>query len=248
MTEYPVQATRTTFRVIEVLRDSGGAGVTGVARELDLSKSAVHNHLVTLERMEFVRKEAGKYRLGLRFLDLGTAIREESRPYALAQPVVDTLAAQTGEFASLVLPEFGAAVYAHTRRPREESPIRLGSRVPLHASASGKAVLARRPSGVLDEYVETRGLPGLTDRTITDADELGQELRTVSDRGLAFDRGERVRGRRAVAAPICDGNNRSIAAVSVTGPAERLSGKRLEEELPGLVLSSAKTIELELSS
>ena len=248
MTEYPVGATRTTFRVIEALRDSGGAGVTELANELGISKSAVHNHLVTLERLEFVRKEGTQYRLGLGFLDLGTAVRDDTPPCALARPVVDTLAEQTGELASLVIPEFGAAVYAYTRRPCEETPIRLGSRVPLHAGAPGKAVLARRSGDAVTEYVETYGLAKSTRRTITDAADLRAELRTIRDQGLAFDRGEEVRGRRAVAAPVCDEDDRPIAAVCVTGPAERLSGKRLEEDLPGLVLSSAKTVELELSS
>lgn len=248
MGEYPVRATRTTFRVIEALRETNGAGVTELAGELDLSKSAVHNHLVTLERLEFVRKKGNEYRLGLGFLDLGTAVRDATRPCKIAQPIVDTLAAQTGEFASLVIPECGDAVYAYTRRPREETPIRLGSRVPLHANAAGKTVLARRPRGAVEEYVEAHGLGRLASRTITDQDELGRELRRVRDQGLAFDRGEEVRGRRAVAAPVCTDEDRPIAGICVTGPAERLSGKRLEEDLPGLVLSGAKQVERELVS
>jgi DNA-binding IclR family transcriptional regulator len=81
---------------------------------------------------------------------------------------------------------------------------------------------------------------------VTDSADLRAELRSVADRGLAYDRGEYFEGMRGVAAPI-RADDGVVAAVEVLGPGERLSGKRLEEDLPGLVLSAAKSVELELA-
>ena len=247
MTDYPVRATRTSARVIEALLEVREAGVTQLAERLDLSKSAVHNHLVTLERVGFAVSDGGRYRLGLRFLDVGMNARDGSELCGTAMAEVDALADQTGEMAALVVPEFGHAVYAVTASSGRELPVRLGSRVPLHATAPGKAVLASASSLFIEEYVETHGLAALTRRTTTSATDLREELRTISDRGLAFDRDEAFEGLRSVAAPIQD-QKETVGALAVIGPSERFSGKRLKEDLPGLVLTHANDIELALAN
>jgi DNA-binding IclR family transcriptional regulator len=246
MTDYPVRATRTSVRVIEALLEVREAGVTELAERLDLSKSAVHNHLVTLERVGFAVSDGGRYRLGLRFLDVGMNARDGRDLCRVAMAEVDALADQTDEMAAFVVPEFGYAVYAVTASGGRELPVHLGSRVPLHATAPGKAVLASASPSVIDEYIETHGLAALTRRTTTSAAALREELSTIGDRGLAFDRGEAFDGVRSVAAPIRSREG-TAGALAVVGPGERFSGKRLEEDLPGLVLTHANDIELALS-
>jgi len=113
MAEHPVGATATTFRVVDALRASQPAGVTELADRLDLSKSAVHNHLATLEALDLAVNDDGTYRLGLRFLDYGTSVRDELPLVGTGRGAVDSLAAQSGATASLVVPEFGHAVYAY---------------------------------------------------------------------------------------------------------------------------------------
>lgn len=247
MTEYPVGATHTTARIVEALSAVEDAGVTELADELDLSKASVHNHLVTLERLGVVLSEDGRYRLGLRFLDLGLTVRDRMDVYAVAREEVADLADATGESTCLVVPERGEAVHAAVHDPgRNDRRVRPGTRLPLHATAPGKLILAHRSADEVDEYVETHGLDRRTDRTITAAPDLRDELRSITDQGLAYDRGEAFEGMRGVAAPIARGD-RGTAALAVLGPAERLSGKRLEEDLPGLVLSAAKRVELGLA-
>jgi DNA-binding IclR family transcriptional regulator len=247
MCEYPVEATATTVRVVEALSEAGVAGVTELADRLDLSKSAVHNHLSTLEQLEFAINEGGRYRLSLRFLDYGTGVRDSLPAVAAGREEADSLASQSGSTAFIVVPEFDSAVYAYVTAGRhEETPaIRTGSRVPLHACAPGKAILSTRSSEAVETYLDREALATRTDRTITDADELRPELRSVRDRGIAFDRGEAVDGVNAVAAPITDGDT-AVGAMGVSGPAETLSGKRLQEDLPGLVLNHVTTVELAL--
>nr|WP_305148919.1 IclR family transcriptional regulator C-terminal domain-containing protein [Halobellus inordinatus] len=170
--------------------------------------------------------------------------------YQTASPEVNGLAESTGESTALVVPEHGEAVHAAVEdAERNDRRIRLGSRLPLHATAAGKLILAYRSRDEVEAYVETHGLDRLTDRTVQSPSDLRDELRSISDRGLAFDRGEVWEDMRSVAAPIRQGERGDAfaGAVAVLGPAERLSGKRLEEDLPGLVLSAAKRIELDLA-
>nr|WP_305149267.1 IclR family transcriptional regulator C-terminal domain-containing protein [Halobellus litoreus] len=170
--------------------------------------------------------------------------------YRVARSELTGLAESTGESTALVVAERGQAVYAAVEdADRNDRRVRLGSRLPLHATASGKLLLAYRSREAVEDYVETHGLDRLTDRTIQSRPDLRTELRSITDRGLAFDRGEVFEDMRAVAAPIRreDRTEALAGALAVLGPAERLSGKRLEEDLPGLVLSAAKRIELDLA-
>lgn len=191
--------------------------------------------------------EAGRYRLGLRFLELGMDVRDEMNVYQTARSEVESLAESTGESTALVVPEHGEAVHAAVEGAgRNDRRVRLGSRLPLHTNAAGKLLLAHRSWEDVESYVETHGLDRFTNRTIQSPSALRDELRSIADRGLAFDRGETWEGMRSVAAPIRrEERSEALAgALAVLGPAERLSGKRLEEDLPGLVLSAAKRIEL----
>jgi len=244
MTDYPVGATGATFELVEALAAVGSAGVTELATELDRSKGSVHNHLATLEQLGYVVKEDGEYCLGLRFLDVGTGVRRRQRLYRVGRAEVEGLAQSSGETASLVVEEGGEAVFVYRAGDDADAALRDGSRVPLYACAAGKAILANRPTAEVD--VAFRGdVPQPTDRTLVDRDELERELQTVRDQGLAFDRGELDPGRRSVAAPIVDDDGTAVGAVAVSGPTDRMSGKRLEEDVPGLVLSSANTITVE---
>lgn len=250
MTEYPVGSVRTTARIVHALEGGREAGVTELAKELDVSKASVYNHLTTLERLGVVISDEGRYRLGLRFLDIGVAVRDGMRLCRVAHPEVEGLAQSTGESTALVVPEHDEAVHADVVNPgRNGRRLRLGSRVSLHATAAGKLILAYRSREAVDEYVDATGLGRETGRTIDTRSDLRDELRSVRDRGLAFDRGELFGDMRSVAAPIRRGDDaKTLAgALAVSGPAERLSGKRLEEDLPGMVLSAAKRVELELA-
>ena len=242
---YPVGATATTMRIIEALLDRDQAGVTELATALDLSKGTVHNHLQTLYRMEFVVRDGRQYRIGSRFLDIASRAREGIPAYRAARSEVARLARSSGEVAALVVEEHGTAVYILVLGGEDgEIDVREGRRRPLHTDAAGKAILAHLPKD------EVRDLLAASDDDETPPDEtaLFEELRTVREQSVAFDREERADGTRSVAAPLTTENGRSFGAVCVTGPAERMSGKRLEEDITGLVVSSANSISVDLSN
>lgn len=242
-----VKSSERTFDVLEILRERNGARVTEVADELDLAKSTVHRYLATLRKREYVVKEGDEYAVGLRFLELGQTARYRKPIYELAEPVVEDLAAETEERAVFLIEEHGQAVYVH--RATGEHAVRAspgpGERVPIHATAAGKAILAYLPERRVREILDRRGLPARTQNTITSRNELREELERVREHGYAINQEENVRGVRAVGVPIRP-NDRVVGALSISGPIQRMQEKegRDQQNLLNLLLGSANELEI----
>lgn len=243
---HPVQATKTTFRVIDALRERDGAGVTELASALGMHKSTVHNHLSTLLDEGYVVRDGDGYRLGLRFLELGGAIRSRSRLYAVAGTELTRLADQTGELATLATMESGECVYL--TRAKGERALDLdtyaGSRALMHTTALGKAMLAFASDKEVKRILDTHGLPARTAQSITDRAALYDELDRIREEGVARDDEERLDGLRCVAVPIRTTAGDPLGAIGVSAPTSRLAGTRFEREVPKLVSGAANVVEL----
>lgn len=242
------KTTVTTFRIIEALNRRSPARVSDLAAELDLAKGTVHKHLSTLQAVNYVVQEGDQYRLSLRFIGLGTNVRTNLDVYKTAYESVEKLAEATGEVASIMIPEHGYGVYvvrvSATGRP--DIDIREGESVPLTATAGGKAILSYMSPEERDRIIDAHGLPELTENTITDPDELRDELRRIRNKRQAIDRGEYRPGQRCVAAPITDYDGNPIAAVTVSGPEDRMSEKVADADFPSFVGSTADSIQSRL--
>jgi DNA-binding IclR family transcriptional regulator len=103
------------------------------------------------------------------------------------------------------------------------------------------------PDEAVDEVIDARGLPPLTEHTITDEATLREELADIREEGVAFDDEERVRGLRSVAVPIRTEAGEVVGAISVAGPTSRLDGDRFASTLPRRLLSAANVIELNVT-
>lgn len=245
----PIKAAQTTVRLIETLRDLGGARVTELAEELDHPKSSVHNYLSTLREEGYVLKDGNEYHVSLRFLEVGSLARKRHRIYETARPKVAELAWDTGELANLFVEEQGKGVYLY--RDQGDNAVQVdsytGQRVHLHNTALGKSLLAHMPQERVDWIIDEHGLPETTESTITDREALEEELAEIRERGIAFDDEERLAGLRCVAAPILNRNEVIKGAISVAGPSSRFQGERFRTELPERVLDAANIIELNLT-
>lgn len=237
------------MRLVEGLRELGGAGVTELADYVDMPKSNVHNYLTTLREMDYVVKEQDQYHVGLRFLELGSHARDRKEIYRIAKPELETIADETGELVNLLVEEHGLGTYLARVRGEQavEVEAHVGTRVYLHSTALGKAILAHLPESRVESIIDQHGLPERTDQTTTDRDELYDQLDTVRSRGYAIDDEERLKGLRCVAAPILSIDERVLGAISVSGPSQRLQGDRLEETLPERVLKAVNVIELNVT-
>lgn len=227
----PVQATRRSLDIVETLRNLEGARLTTIADEVDLPKSTVHSHLTTLMEGGYVVKEGDMYRLGLRFFELGEFTRSLRKIHRVTEPELAELAADTGEVASLVVEEGGFGIVLDSAHGENAVPadIDTGTRLHLHASALGKAILAYMPEDEVDEVVDRHGLPAYTDETVTDRGALHEELRETRERNIAYDTEERVSHSKSIAASIKNESGQIVGSVGVSGPAGRLHNDRLAE-------------------
>lgn len=237
-----------TLTIIEALWQLDGAGVTELADHLDLSKSTMHAHLSTLAQNGFVVSEAGQYELGLRFVNFGEYVKRSQPLYAVALPIVEELAEETGERVFCMVEQHGLAtalcVAAGSRSV--QTNIRVGTHSYMHCSSSGKAILAHLPQQRVEEIIGQWGLKRFTNNTITDRDRLYEELREGRERGYFFNREEYRTGVTAIGVPILNGEE-VRGAISLSGPAMRLEGDWHERELPNRLLSAANAIEVDLS-
>jgi len=244
--KHPVTTVDRTLQIVETIQDLDGAGVSEIAERVDVGKSAVHNHLTTLENREYVVKEGDEYHVGLAFLGLGAYARQRNDIYRAARSEVEDLAEETGELVNLLVEKNGMGIYLYQAKGDDavELDTYVGKRVRLHCTALGKAMLGFRPEDEVRDILEERGMPELTPETITEPDAFLAELEDVRDRGFAIDDGERLTGLQCVAAPVTDDEDRSIAAISVSYPVHRVDNGYYEE-VANAVLGAANVVELE---
>lgn len=228
-------------RALAVLRCFGeGAvvdlGITQIAAAAGLSVSTSHRLVRALCAGGVLVQDArsDRYRLGPLLVVLGRRA-ERLLGYARALPVLEALAAATGESVNLGI-RAGAEVLV-VLDVASDQPLRFdqapGTRVPIYTSAMGKCLLAFAP----DVDVELAGLPeltGITARTITDLASLRAELERTRDRGWALNDEERNPGVRAVGAPVLH-ERTAVAAVAVQGPTVRLTDASLDRVAAALV-------------
>ena len=241
-----------TTRVIKALETLDGAGVTELATHLDMSKSSTYHYLVTLREEDFVVKNGDQYDLGLQLLLSGEYVRNRNLLYRYGKEEIEELAEATGEYANLFTEQHGKGINLYKVRGSDAvgsgyQTDKLQQPDQLHCTATGKAILAFLPEDRVEEILDQHGLPERTATTITNRDELHDELATVRERGYAYNDEEEVKGLRAVGAPVIDRDDTVLGSLSVAGPTSRLKGALFDEELPEQVQRAANVIEVNIN-
>lgn len=244
-----VSTTRTSFEILELLRDVDSASLAAIRERTGLAKSTVYRHLKTLYDMGYVVEEAGAYRLSLRFLQLSEPPRIRRQGYVVAKEKVVELAQETGERALFLVEERFEGVYVHRAGGRNplQSDTMIGKRRPLHALASGKAILAAWPDERVDEYVAATDLEALTGETITDPGDLRSAIAAIRERGYAVNAGEHMEGLRATGVPVYGRDDELLGGLSVFGPAGRVDDEALHERYPELLRAKAQELQIDLT-
>lgn len=241
------------MEIFEAIKERGGATLAELDSDVDRSKGTIHTYLTTFDRQGLVTREGDTYRLGYRFVTLGEHVRNHTPLYWAGWEAADSLAEETGEYVHLVVESNGGevAIYEAIGKDAVAKEYHLRMRETpqeLYDSAAGKALLAHLPAERIDDIVGDGELEPQTENTITDPEELRAELQTVRERGYAINDEEKIRGTRAVGAPILFQDGRLAGAVSVTAPASRLRGDRFTEDLPDKVMETANLIEVNLET
>ena len=237
-----LQSVDRALHVLELLAGWGSGGVSELAGEIGVHKSTAFRLLGALEAREMVQQdtERGKYRLGFGLVRLARSVNVQLELTEQARPLTDELARTLGESINVaVLREhFAVNVLQSQGHASVISQNWIGQLTPLHATSSGKVLLAHLDSARQAELIG-RKLDRFTPHTHTDREDLRKELRRVLELGHAATYGELELGLNAVAVPVRGEDGRIIAALSASGPAYRLSPERIGEVLNQLVVTAA---------
>ena len=216
-----------------------------ISREVDAHKSSVFRVLTTLKASGFLEKDSlsGKYRLGLKILDLAGRVWGRYDIRQISAPFMEELARQTEEVIHLAVLDGADIVYLEKKGQGQILTVatRVGGRNPAYASSMGKILLADLSESELKAILGQGKLKKLTPNTIDEIPKLIEELASIRKQGFALYNEETFPGIRCVGAPIRDARGRVIAAVSATVPAQRMDDKRIRE-LWRLVTNTARMI------
>lgn len=244
-----VQAVEHAIDVLEAIASTGRAqGVSDIARHTGLSKPTVHHLLTTLESRRFVIREpdSTRYRLSWALYELGSNVVRSVNLSRIARPYLDRLSAQTRESTLLGILDEDSVLYLDRGEPPAglEMTADAGRRGSLHATASGKLLLAHVPKDDLDRLL-AQSLSKYTRTTVTDPAVMRRQLAQVRNRGYATCWEEREPGLCSLAVPLRDYTGAVVAALTLAGPASRLNNRTYQTHLPPL-RSAAHRIELHL--
>jgi len=243
------QKTSTTvvkaFIILELLGSQSGTGLSlaEVAKHLKVSKSTAHRYLTTMEDLEVVKRdERDCFNLGPKMIELAGALLSRHDLRNEGEPLLEQLSAQTQETSHLAIPTGNNVVYiAKVDSPHSvRMASHIGIRNPMHCTALGKAILAYYPPEQVEAIIR-EGLPARTPFTLTSPESLRAELERIRGEGFAIDDQENELGVRCTGAPIFDYTGKVVGAISVSGPASRITRER-SLELGSVVNEAAKEV------
>lgn len=243
--KHRVPAIDKMMEVLVHLERKPGATISDIVAGLAVPRTTIYRVLNSLQLHDMVRRDsAGAYFLGRRLLSLAAHVGPGSLDVdliSLAQPHLDRLANMLGEGVKLsIIDDAGILVLAAVQGRKEYAlSVAPGQRMPIHAGAASKILLAHLPPDKLQAWL-ARPLASFSSKTITDPRRLEVELAKIRKQGWAQDKGENAPSILAFAAPVFDAGGINVAAISVPflagTPADRMTMIRLA------VMDAARTM------
>jgi DNA-binding IclR family transcriptional regulator len=242
---YPIQTLETTIQIINCLEKlEKEAGISEISHQTGLGISIIHRHLDTLCYHRFVDQDPDnqKYRLGLRFFELGESVLQQINIGKLARPYLEDLMAQVNETVNLGVLHNDQVIFIDKIECREtlRAVSHPGKTYPLYCSGMGKALLAFLPDAKRQSILREIKPVAYTDKTLTDIDLIRKDLENIRKTGYALDDQEVYQGIRCLAMPILNRSGYAVASISVSGPSMRLSDEQIEKILPMLSITAEK--------
>ncbi len=248
-TLYRVQVLDRAVAIVNALANvREDASLAELSELVHFHKSTVHRLVMVLERHRIIDRDpkTGRYRLGLKLFELGSAAVARFNVRDRARRHLEHLMYHTDETVHLCVLDQGEVLYLDKMEPTRSVRLSssIGRRNPVHCTAVGKAILACLPEQEVDDIIRRHGLPRFTTRTITTPAEFKAELRSVREKGYAVDDEEHEDGVRCVAVVVLDHENHPAAAISVSAPSFRITMEKVPM-LAEAVKEAAQTLSLE---
>ncbi len=245
-----VQTIERASTILDILGQSPqGISIRDVSAKINLPKGTTHRLLSSLSYFGYVRQDSKtrNYFLGFKLVELGNLLLTQIDLRKEAEPFLRELVERTKETVHLVFLDRQEIVYIDKVETAHGSGgLRMASRVglrnPVHSCAVGKVLLAYLTEEELDQMIKEKGLPKRTENTITDLIQLKEHLKAIRTQGYAIDDEENEKGIRCVAASIHNEVGKAVAAISISGPAFRITRKIIQESLKREVMETALKI------
>lgn len=234
--------------ILELLADERQPlGLAEIARKLDLPTSSTYKILQNLLDRHYLETDFGgkHFRLGSKILEIAAKYTENTDLISEFQQLAQKIVGDINESVFLSIQDHDKILYVSEKQ--SSHPVRfvshLGMKLPIHATAMGKAMLSKQTNEEIAALFPDRALGRLTEGTVDDLDRLLLQLGEIRASGLAFSYGEAVQGIRCAAAPICNAQQKAVAAIGISVPEARLTAE-LWAQAQAWVLRGAKELTL----
>lgn len=224
---YQLQSIDRVVALLDVLSESDvPLSLAEICTRMGLHKSTAHRSLIVLERTSMIeRTPEGRFRLGLKLYELGNRAIEQIDLRERVQPFFRRLAMEVGETVHLSVLQKTRIVYLDKVEPNRRICMtsKTGTSNPVYCTSMGKSMLAFLPAELLEDVLSKIKFTRFTSKTLCTRETLMKSLERVRRRGFAIDDEEIEVGVRCVGVPVFDENRFPIAAISVSGPASRIT-------------------------
>lgn len=215
-----------------------------IIRAMEIPRSTGYRFLQAMIELGLLDRDAatGRLRPGLSFVALGQLAQQQFELGQVARPFMEELALETQETVLLAVLREGQAYCAEKveSAQRVRLSFDLGARLPLHAGASSKILLAQLPESEVERVIRKRGLPRYTPKTIVNPTALHRELARIRKDGYAESLEEFDAGAWAISAPIYGSRDGTIAGLTLSGPLQRLTPQRKAEWIIAVCRTAAR--------
>ena len=241
-----VQSLCRALSILNIIADDDhGMTMTDISQRAKLPLSTTHRLLTTLQHERYVRfdGEQSLWKMGVQAFIIGNAFVRSREIIATSRPFMMALMEKSGETTNLAVADQGECIYLAQVECRQMMRVQAkpGSRVPIHSSAVGKAIMAAMPEDKGRKFIQMREFERATDKTVIDQAKLFREIEEVRASGYARDDEEHCVGLRCVASVIYDEFGNPMAAVSLSGPMARVGDERFPV-LGAMVMETAAEI------
>ncbi|EMA37272.1 IclR family transcriptional regulator [Halococcus hamelinensis] len=240
-----IKTTARSLDLLNAIKDSGGATVAELEAQSDLNRSTIYKHLNTMVEMGYLTTRGDEYFPGYELFHLGEFVKKRVVNYRRIKRKTDELKETLPEQVEYGLEsnglivgylpstEYDSGLFRDLTEDGKKNVVDYaGSKAFMHSNALGKALLAQKSDGEIEEIIARYGLPEQAKKTVTSPDELFRDIDVIREQGYATTDEEWDNGLREVGIVVEPTEGVVLGGFNVFGPVYKIDDRRLNEELP----------------